>query len=744
MIMIAVSGCGGSATPTEAPPPPTTAPEQLPEEPETPEEPAHGAFPDLGGVEVTVAVENAYPPFNSIDEASGEPVGWDYDAAREICNRINCVPLFVEAAWDGIFPAMEAGEYDWLADGVTITEERAKIVDFSVPYVTIGQTLLVRVDETASVDDFVADDNMLIGTQIGTTNEIVAQEYFPVERIKSFEDFPATILALLANDIDGVVIDNVSALGFMEANEGKLKIIGQLTSDEQLGFVFPPGSELRDAVDAALLAMEADGTLEELNLTWGLITKEAPAAELPDLGGMEVTVAVENAYPPFNSIDEASGEPVGWDYDAAREICDRINCVPVFVEAAWDGIFPAMEAGEYDWLADGVTITEERAKIVDFSVPYVTIGQTLLVRVDETASVDDFVADDNMLIGTQIGTTNEIVAQEYFPVERIKSFEDFPATILALLANDIDGVVIDNVSALGFMEANEGKLKIIGQLTSDEQLGFVFPPGSELRDAVDAALLAMEADGTLEELNLTWGLITKEAPAAELPDLGGMEVTVAVENAYPPFNSIDEASGEPVGWDYDAAREICNRINCVPLFVEAAWDGIFPAMEAGEYDWLADGVTITEERAKIVDFSVPYVTIGQTLLVRTDETATVDDFVADDNMLIGTQIGTTNEIVAQEYFPVERIKSFEDFPATILALLANDIDGVVIDNVSALGFMEANEGKLKIIGQLTSDEQLGFVFPPGSELRDAVDAALLSMKADGKLEELNLMWGLVQ
>jgi len=270
-IMIAVSGCGTSATPTEAPTPPTTAPEQLPEEPEPPEEPAHGAFPDLGGMEVTVAVENAYPPFNSIDEASGEPIGWDYDAAREICNRINCVPVFVEAAWDGIFPAMEAGEYDWLADGVTITEDRAKIVDFSMPYVTIGQTLLVRVDENASVDDFVADDNMLIGTQIGTTNEIVAQEYFPVERIKSFEDFPATILALLANDIDGVVIDNVSALGFMGENEGKLKIGGQLTSDEQLGFVFPPGSELRDAVDAALLSMKADGKLEELNLMWGLV-----------------------------------------------------------------------------------------------------------------------------------------------------------------------------------------------------------------------------------------------------------------------------------------------------------------------------------------------------------------------------------------------------------------------------------------------------------------------------------------
>src|SRR5512141_1179079 len=85
------------------------------------------------------------------------------------------------------------------------------------------------------------------------------------------------------------------------------------------------------------------------------------AAGLPDLKGKTITVAVENAYPPFNSIDQASGKGAGWDYDALAEICKRLNCVPEFKQAAWDGIFPAMQAGEYDMLADGVTFTEDRA-----------------------------------------------------------------------------------------------------------------------------------------------------------------------------------------------------------------------------------------------------------------------------------------------------------------------------------------------------------------------------------------------
>ena len=229
-----------------------------------------GGKPDMGGKTITVAVENAYPPFNQIDEATGKGIGWDYDAVAEICKRINCVPEYKEAAWDGIFPAMEAGEYDMLADGVTLTEEREKIIDFSIPYVVVGQVLLVRADETGTLDEFKSDANRLVGTQIGTTNEIVAKENFPDERVQSFEDFGAAVLALLSKDIDGVVVDNVSATGFMGANEGKLKIGAQITSDEQLAFVFPPGSELKAAVDYALEEMKKDGTLDSLNKKWGL------------------------------------------------------------------------------------------------------------------------------------------------------------------------------------------------------------------------------------------------------------------------------------------------------------------------------------------------------------------------------------------------------------------------------------------------------------------------------------------
>lgn len=232
---------------------------------------ATGALPDLGGKTITVAVENAYPPFNYIDQSTGKGAGWDYDAVTEICKRLNCKPDFKEAAWDGIFPAMQAGEFDMLADGVTVTEERAKIVDFSTPYVNNIQMLMVRADETRTADDLKSDAKALIGTHIGTTNEIVAKKIFGDAKVKSFDDFGAATQALISKDVDGVVIDYVSAQGFMEQNPDKLKLAGQLASDEQLAFVFPPKSTLKDAVNAALDAMKKDGTLDQINKKWKLV-----------------------------------------------------------------------------------------------------------------------------------------------------------------------------------------------------------------------------------------------------------------------------------------------------------------------------------------------------------------------------------------------------------------------------------------------------------------------------------------
>ena len=232
-----------------------------------------------------------------------------------------------------------------------------------------------------------------------------------------------------------------------------------------------------------------------------------PEAGVPltDLGGREVTIAVENAYPPFNYIDEASGEAVGWDYDVGRAICERLNCTPVFVEAAWEGLFEAMAAGEYDVAFDGITLTLARSLKVDFSDPYVEYGQVILVRADETEITDEeSLVSSDKIVGTQIGTTNEIAAIKLVGEDRVVSFDTYDMPVVALLSGDVDCVIIDEVAAIGFMRENPDKLKIAFHVTTGEFLALAFPPKSDLVEPFNWAMQEMFADGTMDEICQKW------------------------------------------------------------------------------------------------------------------------------------------------------------------------------------------------------------------------------------------------
>lgn len=229
-----------------------------------------------------------------------------------------------------------------------------------------------------------------------------------------------------------------------------------------------------------------------------------PAKMVADLNCRKVTIALENAYLPFNYILVSSNQPGGWDYEAWNEICARLNCTPVFSETPWDSLVQQVADGQFDVGANGVTITEERQQQVDFSEPYKTVEQMLLVRKGETRinSIQDIVNDTSLKLGTQISTTNYLAAAKYLPEERIQGYEQFPFAIQALLSGDLDAVIIDEIGGSGYIAQDPDHLQFASEpVTSDEQLGFLFPKGSDLVAPVNQALDAMRADGTLDRLD---------------------------------------------------------------------------------------------------------------------------------------------------------------------------------------------------------------------------------------------------
>ncbi|SLN45404.1 Glutamine-binding periplasmic protein precursor [Pseudoruegeria aquimaris] len=239
----------------------------------------------------------------------------------------------------------------------------------------------------------------------------------------------------------------------------------------------------------------------------------AAAADLPDLGGREIVVVTENAYPPLQFVDPASGEAIGWEYDAMAEIAERLNATITYENISWDAMIPAVSEGQYDIGMTGITIREDRAEIVDFSDAYMRSEMVMLVRGDEDRFSDaaSFAANEDLLMAAQPGTTPFYVGvydvldgNEANP--RIKLFETFGAGVQALRSGDVDLVLTDGTAGNGYVAASEGALKIVGEKLGTEDFGFIFPKGSDLVEPINAAIAAMKEDGTLDALNTKWFL----------------------------------------------------------------------------------------------------------------------------------------------------------------------------------------------------------------------------------------------
>jgi polar amino acid transport system substrate-binding protein len=230
----------------------------------------------------------------------------------------------------------------------------------------------------------------------------------------------------------------------------------------------------------------------------------AAAGEFADLGGETVTIGVENAYLPFNFIPVGETDGQGWDYDAWAYICEQLNCVPEFVESAWPAVIDQVAAGELDVAADGISITDERKEIVDYSDPYMVVEQKFIVQLDDDRfdSAQALIDDPEAIVATQVGTTNFELAATLVGEDRIQAFDQFGLAIQALINGDVDAVIIDDAAGLGYIGENKESIKTIPDALQSDPLGFIFPKGSELVAAVNPVIQEMKDNGTMEDLGV--------------------------------------------------------------------------------------------------------------------------------------------------------------------------------------------------------------------------------------------------
>ena len=210
-----------------------------------------------------------------------------------------------------------------------------------------------------------------------------------------------------------------------------------------------------------------------------------------------LTMSTNAAFPPYESTDD-SGNVVGIDADIAAAIAEKLGLKLQIDDMDFDGALAAAQSGKSDMVMAGVTVTDERLKVMDFSDTYAEGIQSIIVpEGSDIATADDL---SGKAIGTQRGTTGYLYCTDDFGEENVIAYDDGLTAVQALNNGQVDAVVIDNAPAQEFVAANPG-LKILDTAYAQEDYAIGVAKGNtQLLDAINGALEELQADGTLQAI----------------------------------------------------------------------------------------------------------------------------------------------------------------------------------------------------------------------------------------------------
>lgn len=221
---------------------------------------AGGAF--AGGHAIRLGTEGAYPPYNLINDA-GQLDGMEIEMGNELCARAELDCTWVQNEWDSIIPNLVGGNYDTIIAGMSITDERDEVIDFSEPYIPPEKSAYVGL-AGASEDVRMG----VVATQINTI-----QSGFVAESGATLLEFATpdeTMAAVRNGEADAVFAQGQYLQAFVDGSNGELEFIGELVA---LGGGVGIGlresdAELKAALNEAIASMKADGTLNAMITKW--------------------------------------------------------------------------------------------------------------------------------------------------------------------------------------------------------------------------------------------------------------------------------------------------------------------------------------------------------------------------------------------------------------------------------------------------------------------------------------------
>jgi len=221
-------------------------------------------FPEIKqSGKILIGTEGAFPPFNFFDDQN-QLKGFDIDIGNAIAGQLGLEPEWKAHAWDTMLIALNQGRFDFVIASHTITEERAKAVDFTKPYYCTGNVIVAKPGGPKTPEEL---KGKVIGAQLGTTFEEFAKQFGP-KQLKTYQTNPDAVQDLMLGRIDAWITDQFTALEAIKSRNLNLQISG-LLNREEIGMAVAKGNSLLlAALNQALDTIQANGVYEQISMKW--------------------------------------------------------------------------------------------------------------------------------------------------------------------------------------------------------------------------------------------------------------------------------------------------------------------------------------------------------------------------------------------------------------------------------------------------------------------------------------------
>lgn len=221
-------------------------------------------FPEIKqSGKILIGTEGAFPPFNFFDDQNNLK-GFDIDIGNAIAGQLGLEPEWKTHAWDTMLIALNQGRFDFVIASHTITEERAKAVDFTKPYYCTGNVIVSKPGGPQTPEEL---KGKVIGAQLGTTFEEFAKQFGP-KQLKTYQTNPDAVQDLMLGRIDAWITDQFTAIEAIQSRDLNLQISG-LLNKEEIGMAVAKGNSLLlAALNQALDEIQANGVYEQISMKW--------------------------------------------------------------------------------------------------------------------------------------------------------------------------------------------------------------------------------------------------------------------------------------------------------------------------------------------------------------------------------------------------------------------------------------------------------------------------------------------